>query len=1208
MSRSEMKLDETDNQVNDMVPNEEVESVMESSEENQAIDTKVDNGEPEDEKLDERRALITQLLNDCEAKEGDCWFLIDKQYLYNVLSYPAQSFEHLKQVLGPIDTTSIVDANGMLYPEDHEPTETVFIHPQVFDHLVSWFGLYGHLISRALVFDEQGNKMVEKFPPYFVLHTLNKSTKPNYSSQTHQRPNGLFVSQTKTFKYLLDMIQTNFFKNSNKVNDFRIWFFECENSEDLTTNISLTSFLNEIPNKSLLFKSVYDNTLKSQNINSRRYHILIEVMDKSSNIFPIDTYIEDLDFEQLKLDNVLKKSGDVGLINLGNTCYMNSALQCLVHIPEINNYFFFDVYEKELNKLNPLGYLGNMALAFGSLLHKLFNHNSNQSSLSPREFKYTIGHFSSMFYGYQQQDSQEFLSWLLDALHEDLNRIYNKPYLEKPELDDNQINDLNAVKHLADQCWNQFKQRNDSLIVDLFSGLYQSTLVCPDCNKTSITFDPFNDLTLPLPINKKWYHTFTIVNLDFNQSMSKRIMKLQVELNKTSTLDELIDYLSDFLKVDPDYLFLFEVFNNFFYRDFQTNNAKYKFYPIGELINGNDEILVYIIPCTNNDIILPVLNSVPEVDQSYKMSNTFGIPLFITIDIEDAKSFGKVRGKLEQVIRLLTTVDLSNHYKEMKSTNKQYYNSSDFPYIKKQYSIESDEDDNEEGYNSDISLADPEIDGDYAFVIKFSQDSRKHNRSSKVHIPYTKPNLSKLPKLSDKLPPLKYLYYHYPSFKTKKESENEEFVMVNKSNESVKGNEDSKERNEEGEEEEQEDEEEEEEEQQEQEQEEEQEKEQDEEDEDSGSENIEKIGLLFDSVSTLNKAESETPQETPIDKHPILVNEVTLLVCEWENSIYEKLFTNNSTWEQIEEIANPQLEANKLEMMRKQNSTVSLYGCFQNFNKPEVLGEQDLWYCPRCKDHKQATKTIEIWSTGDILTIHLKRFQMARSFSDKIDLVVDFPITGLDMSQYVKDNPEDLVYDLIGVDNHYGGLGGGHYTASVLNFRDNQWYYYNDGRVTKIDDAQDTVTGAAYLLFYRKRSSKEFLGGEKHEKLIQEGRSQYDDKLKELVQQTEKVQQQIEVYRRDVEQGVGQEMEQEMEQEIEQGIEQEKKVESDDEDEEEIETNAKKTSRSSMNEDVFKKKRLLTKDKESIDSSPSVVSPIGSSSDDNIVSDNISIS
>ena len=174
--------------------------------------------------------------------------------------------------------------------------------------------------------------------------------------------------------------------------------------------------------------------------------------------------------------------------------------------------------------------------------------------------------------------------------------------------------------------------------------------------------------------------------------------------------------------------------------------------------------------------------------------------------------------------------------------------------------------------------------------------------------------------------------------------------------------------------------------------------------------------------------------------------------------------------------------------------------CLKSFSTPEVLGEHDLWYCPNCKDHKRATKTIQLWSTGDILTIHLKRFHSARAFSDKIDVLVDFPIEGLDMSQYVA-NPsitvDDSIYDLIAVDNHYGGLGGGHYTASVKNFRDHKWYYFNDSRVTEIPNPEEVVANSAYLLFYRKRSSiaNGILGGENFIELLQKGRNEYTEAL-----------------------------------------------------------------------------------------------------------------
>jgi ubiquitin carboxyl-terminal hydrolase 4/11/15 len=59
--------------------------------------------------------------------------------------------------------------------------------------------------------------------------------------------------------------------------------------------------------------------------------------------------------------------------------------------------------------------------------------------------------------------------------------------------------------------------------------------------------------------------------------------------------------------------------------------------------------------------------------------------------------------------------------------------------------------------------------------------------------------------------------------------------------------------------------------------------------------------------------------------------------------------------------------------------------------------------------------------------------------------MVDFPTEGLDLTSRVamKEEGKSLIYDLIAVDNHYGGLGGGHYTAMARNFIDGEWYDYN---------------------------------------------------------------------------------------------------------------------------------------------------------------------
>jgi ubiquitin carboxyl-terminal hydrolase 4/11/15 len=62
---------------------------------------------------------------------------------------------------------------------------------------------------------------------------------------------------------------------------------------------------------------------------------------------------------------------------------------------------------------------------------------------------------------------------------------------------------IHFLQEVAKEAWDNYLKRNDSIIVDIFHGLLKSTLICPECHKVSVTFDPFCYLSLPLPIKKE---------------------------------------------------------------------------------------------------------------------------------------------------------------------------------------------------------------------------------------------------------------------------------------------------------------------------------------------------------------------------------------------------------------------------------------------------------------------------------------------------------------------------------------------------------------------------------------------------------------------------------------------------------------------------------------------------------------------------------
>mmetsp|Transcript_12708 Transcript_12708/g.27281 ORF Transcript_12708/g.27281 Transcript_12708/m.27281 type:complete len:218 (+) Transcript_12708:3-656(+) len=115
-------------------------------------------------------------------------------------------------------------------------------------------------------------------------------------------------------------------------------------------------------------------------------------------------------------------SGLVGLQNLGNTCFMNTSMQCLSNTICLTDYFLGYDWVSEINDDNPLGYRGGLARSFCRVLEQMWS-NKGGRALSPTEFKQQVARCNPMFEGYDQQDAQELLVFLLDGLHEDLNRV-----------------------------------------------------------------------------------------------------------------------------------------------------------------------------------------------------------------------------------------------------------------------------------------------------------------------------------------------------------------------------------------------------------------------------------------------------------------------------------------------------------------------------------------------------------------------------------------------------------------------------------------------------------------------------------------------------------------------------------------------------------------------------------------------------------------
>ncbi|KAJ3122423.1 Ubiquitin carboxyl-terminal hydrolase 11 [Nowakowskiella sp. JEL0407] len=209
------------------------------------------------------------------------------------------------------------------------------------------------------------------------------------------------------------------------------------------------------------------------------------VVKKERTVSPVDSGYEENAVIPAKMKNV-------GLWNMGNTCYLNSTIQCLMTVEPLVNYLLDRTYIAHINTQNPLSdSKGEMVKSFAQLAMALASHNE---PVDPQKFYECLLKYSSQFVVHEQHDAQEFLQHLLDNIHEDVNRIIKKPYIELPEYDDSADNEV-----VAAEFWNAHKARNESIIVDQFHGLYRSRMKCETCGHSSIKFDPYMSLTIEIP-------------------------------------------------------------------------------------------------------------------------------------------------------------------------------------------------------------------------------------------------------------------------------------------------------------------------------------------------------------------------------------------------------------------------------------------------------------------------------------------------------------------------------------------------------------------------------------------------------------------------------------------------------------------------------------------------------------------------------------
>ena len=802
---------------------------------------------------------------------------------------------------------------------------------------------------------------------------------------------------------------------------------------------------------------------------------------------------------------------------------MNSTLQCLAHTEPLRRYFCSGAYQTDLNRENPLGTGGELATTFAELLCEMWGSRETTAAsfngvVYPRNFKYTLGKFAEQFLGYDQHDSQEFATYLLDALHEDTNRVTKKPFVEKPEQGEDEPDDI-----AAKTAWELHLQREDSRVLENFMGQVKSRVQCPKdgCGRVSTTFDPFMYLSVPIPgaTDRTLKVTFaplegpkreiqiTMPKAGTILTMQKKVVEQWQKIGG-KTID-----LKDLVAVDVWNGEVYSIYKGIDEVDKVRDTDitfMYQLTPSSELKIIEEEPLPISLPEKRNrpNRVKPAVADLANLNIGENWKTT--IDEHVTQTTLMSTLFNPKRATKESLLRFYDQLGefIDQCYEAVESAKAEYD-------AEREEAEDSDEGVNGSGHRletlqnqaldavSDLSsifnfvtevndvaaleFAENKLRAHIVDHIKNGKEKEREGLKIQVVFQRKESTLGMHRSRTDKcftaplcmrvasnmtvygLREILAQRLHFkdegPSLKETANLKTDDDIEGLVENDVVPlASENSKTL--------------------------------------SNGSHQDDPGLLVMRQIPMGYADQRsntysyratysTPNQlgmlerlddSAYDGRPVhladrdseeerkslkeVIGSDGMVYLYWPTGLCDRFF-DIEKYEEAEQVASSEALAAK-----QNNAVMTVSQCIEKYCQMEQLEETEMWYCSKCKEHVRAWKQFHLYQTPPILIVHLKRFHYSASTHrrDKIDGFIDFPLTGLDLTTEVMhwSGDEKPLYDCYAVSNHYGGLGGGHYTAYALS-DDGSWCHYDDSRVSTNVDPKEVVSSAAYVLYYRRR-------------------------------------------------------------------------------------------------------------------------------------------
>ena len=450
---------------------------------------------------------------------------------------------------------SSIDQRKLLFYKVNKHNKDIII--EMYICFINDILMYNSVFIKELKFDE--NKKIEEiFKNYnpkkelLIIEILETNRSPKFLNQIKSIPNS---------KKLYNCSICN-----KKINDLNDSKYTCE-------LCSMYLFCSKECGKNKVIKN---------GIEHHKLHIyLSEII---SNKFDLSNFLSKKFYQEIYTNkNIDKSKGIIGLFNLGNTCYMNCSLQCLSNTKDLTKYFLYNYFQNEINLENEFGTNGVLAKAYYDLIFNMWLTNIKR--LTPYFFRMSFCESTRKFMNNRQQDAMEFISIFLNSLHEDLNRVTGKQYIQIEEQKKNE-KDIEASKRY----WEYHKLRDNSIVVDLFQGQFQNIIKCEKCLNEKKTYEPFINISLSIPSEHNFYviKFFTHLNCKY----------ITMNINSNTTFGELIKKATNYLSKEIIDAWN-EIKNN-------TKNDKY----IEQILENNIELVKL-----DKDKIITTIYSQPEKEK-----------------------------------------------------------------------------------------------------------------------------------------------------------------------------------------------------------------------------------------------------------------------------------------------------------------------------------------------------------------------------------------------------------------------------------------------------------------------------------------------------------------------------------------------------------------------------------------------------------------